>query len=220
METQDNAAQAQPALQTSTSTATEGQPQARTFTQAELDQIITDRVKRASDSATKKLLDAIGVASVDELPTLKTTIEDARKRAQADMTESEKAKAELDRERKAKDDALTQLNTERAERRNDKIAVSLQSEAAKLKANDAETVLMYAREKHKAALDAVMAEDGVIDAKALTALLEKIKAEKPMYFTAPVTGAGSPSNSGGRVHTGNTDAQKRAHQSNQRLIRG
>ena len=207
---------------TQTGAANPGSTEAK-FTQADVDRILNEKLEKAPAREARikaDLLKQLGLAEDADFNLLKSTIEDARKRKEADMTESEKAKAELDRERKAKDDALTQLQAERAERRNDRIAATLLSEAAKMKAADAETVLMYARDKHRAALDAIMGEDGTLDEKKVKTLLETIKSEKALYFQAVIAGAGSPSNSGGRVAQGSADAQKRASQNTQKLIRG
>jgi hypothetical protein len=217
-----NTAAQTPAQQTSTDTASSGQSQsAKTFTQAELDHHAGERAKRAADAAVKKILGKLGVASEDELDPLKTTIEESRKRKLDEMSESEKAKAELEVERKRRETLESELNAERTARRNDTIASHVQSEAAKLKADDTETVLLYAREKHRAALDALMNEDGTMDGKKVAALLEAIKAEKPKYFTAAPTGTHIPSNQGrGTPAQAQADAQKRAYQTNQKLIRG
>lgn len=209
---------AQSALQTPTEAVNSGSSQSATVSQEHISKLVGDARKEGKAAAVADLLKTLGVASPDDL---KALIEDARKRKESELSESEKAKAELDREKKAKDDALTQLAAERAERRNDRIATRVQEAATKLKANDVETVLMYARQKHAAALSAVMGEDGTIDDKKVNTLLETVKAEKPVYFTPPLTVPGSQSNAGGRVAlTGSADAQKRASQNNQKLIRG
>lgn len=220
-ETLDTAAQQHSAQQTSTDTASSGQSQsAKTFTQAELDHHAGERAKRAAEAAVKKILGKLGVASEDEIDPLKTTIEDARKRKEADMTEAQKALAERDQLAKQKADLEARVVAIELERRNERIDAALKAEAAKLKSPDVDTVLMFARAEHKATLDTLLSEDGVIDTKALSTLLETIKTQKPHYFAALPLGAGSPSNAGGRTVSADADAMKRASQTNQRIIRG
>jgi DNA-binding transcriptional MerR regulator len=178
---------------TLTSAATEGSPK-REYTQAELDDLFRDRAKRAETSTLNRVLKLLGVNSEDELPTLKTTIDKAREIEQANLSASEKAE-------KAATAALTraaeleqQLNAERLERRNDKIASALTRAASAMKANDAEDVLLYAKAKHGEALDALIDDSGAVNEKSLTALMDKIKAEKGHYFTPAISVPGSRSN--------------------------
>jgi hypothetical protein len=67
-----------------------------------------------------------------------------------------------------------------------------------MKANDAEDVLLYAKAKHGEALDALIDDSGAVNEKSLTALMDKIKAEKGHYFTPAISVPGSRSNADGR----------------------
>lgn len=64
----------------------------KTFTQAELDTILKDRLKRANTATTEKLLADLGVGSPDEL---KTALSELGQLKAAAMSEGEKAAAEL-----------------------------------------------------------------------------------------------------------------------------
>lgn len=218
--TQDTAAPAPqtPAHQTSTSTATEGQSQgAKTFTQEEVNALTGDTRKKARETGKQEILKLLGLSSEAELESLKATIEETRKRKEADMSESEKARAELERERKAKSDLEQQLNAERVQYRTALIANAFTAAASKMKAQDTDDVLRYARDKHGEALTALMNESGAIDDKAVAALLEKIKTEKAHYFTATVGGVGIPSNQGQRAQPGTKDMEKAAQQLRRQL---
>lgn len=61
---------------------------ARTFTQAEVDALLGERAKRATEASTKKLLETLGVTDLDAA---KKTLEEAEKLRQAQMSELEKA---------------------------------------------------------------------------------------------------------------------------------
>lgn len=221
--TNNNAATTQDkntAQQTSTSTATEGSPKRETVTQAEKDQEYAERAARAAASATKKLLDKLGLTSEDQIPALKITIDKALEIEQANLSAAEKAEKSAEAALKRAELAEQLLNTERTERRNDRISNYLLSKAGEMKATDTETVLLYARDKHKAELDALIGEDGTLDETKAKKLLEIIKTEKPVYFVAVLQGAGSPSNAGGRAMASDADAMKRFSANNQRTIRG
>jgi hypothetical protein len=208
----------QPALQTPTDAAKSGSPK-REYTQAELDDLFQERVKRAETSTMNRVLKLLGVTSEADIPTLKTTIEKARDLEKSAMTDTQRLEKERDDAKREKEEATAQLTAERAERRNDRIASHLLAEAGKMKATDAETVLLYARDKHKAELDAIMGEDGTLDEGKTKKLLETIKTAKPVYFQAVIQGAGVPSNAGGRANMTNSKEIERASRDTWRQVK-
>ncbi len=225
--TQQTAAQQQNTASTPTQTgaANPGSTEAK-FTQADLDRLIDERVGRAEkrDATIKaNLLKQLGLPDDANFDTLKTTIEKARDIETANLSAAEKAeKAAADALKRATD-LESQLNAERAERRNDRIAAALSAAASKLHAKDTDDVLRYARDKHADILTAVMDESGTIDTKKVDTLLEKIKAEKSHYFgdgKATTQATMIPSNNGGRALSGDEAAMKRFSANNQRTIRG
>lgn len=213
----------QPAQQTSTSTATEGQSQpARTFTQAELDHHAGERAKRAAEAAVKRLLGKLGLASEDDIDPLKTTIEDARKKADAEKT-AEQRLAEIQTE---KDRLIAELKkeveVERAERRHDRIESELRTALATAKANNVKTALSYIVVNHRDAMQALLTEDGKIDEKALTALIETVQKEDATLFgkaSTPVVATVIPSNSGGRPADPRSKELEKASQQLRRSIK-
>ena len=108
-ETQTPAA-ATPATTTDNGTGGEG----KTFSQAEVDALIGDRAKRATEASTKKLLEALGVTDVaaakallEEAATLKKSQMSELEKLQA---EAEKTRKELEAEKAAKEAALAKAN--------------------------------------------------------------------------------------------------------------
>jgi hypothetical protein len=139
------------------------------------------------------------LTSKDEV---KSTIVEARKRKESELSEAEKLQAERDKAAKERDDAIAERDRERTERRNDKIAAALSTAASKLQAKDTDDVLRYARDKYADELNAMMDESGAIDTKKVDSLLEKIKADKGHYFSdgkAVVQATVIPSNANGRA---------------------
>lgn len=192
---------AQPAQQPATDGGnSSGSSNGATFTQAQLNEIVGKTRKEARDTAVSDVLKELGLATKDEL---KSVIEDARKLKQSQMSELEKANALLEAERKEKERLQAERDTERQQRRHDKIFAHIERAATTAKANDAETVLLYLKEKHGLALNEVMADDGTIDDKKVTALMDKVKTEKPVYFTPSTSVLGSQSNFGGRTTPSN-----------------
>jgi hypothetical protein len=223
-QTTDNAAQAQNTASTPTQTgaANPGSTEAK-FTQADVDRILKEKLEKAPEREARikaELLKQLGLAEDADFNTLKSTIDKAREIETANLSAVEKAEKVATDALKRAEAAEQKALTIEAERRNDRIASHLLAEASKLKATDAETVLLYARDKHKAELDAIMGEDGALDEGKTKKLLETIKTAKPVYFQAVIQGAGVPSNAGGRAIPSDAEAFKRASMTNQRIIRG
>lgn len=214
---QDTAAQQQAAQQPATDGANSGSSNGALFTQEQVNKGTGQAREEGRKAAIADLLKKSGRASLEELL---ADAEEAKALKQSQMTEADKVKTELERERKAREAAEQRIAAIEAERRNDRIATYLQAEASKMKASDTETVLIYAREKHRDALNEIMAEDGTPNEAKAKALLEKIKTEKALYFTPVSSAFGSQSNAGGRTIPSEAEALKRASAVNQRLIRG
>lgn len=210
---------------TQTGAANPGSNEAK-FTQADIDRIFSEKLERseARDARIRAevkaaILKDLGLSEDADIKATKTDIEEIRKRKESDMTEAQKAQAERDKaieDKKILEQRIISIETER---RNDKIASALTQAASALKANDTDDVLRYARDKHGEALSALVDESGSIDTKKLTALLDKIKAEKVHYFTAPVHTPGSQSNSNGRHMPANASDLAQASMDTKRHIK-
>jgi hypothetical protein len=193
---------ASPAPQTSTDTASSGQSQsAKLLTQSEVDFQLGERAKRATESATKKILSELGLTSVDEIATLKQVIENAKKRDEADLSATERAdkalKAEQDRAKLLEQ----QLSAERTARRNQTIDSALKSKA--IGASDPDLLILHLRTAHAEAVNALLSDEGTLNDKKLTDLLAQAKQEKPILFGVSQT-PGIPSNRGGTSTPPNT----------------
>lgn len=192
---------AAPAQKPTTDGENSGQSNGAKFTQEQVNEMVGKTRKDARETAIADMLKELGLTSKDDIKTLKATIEDTRKRKEAEMTEAQKAQALLQQVSEEKSQLEALLNAERMERRHDKIASALSSAASKLQAKDTDDVLTQARDKHADELNAVMDDAGNVSKEKLDALLEKIKAAKPHYFgaiTGTVTGTVIPSNANGR----------------------
>lgn len=177
---------------TETAPETSGQDSTRTFTQADLDRVAGERARRAAESAATKLLAQLGVEDVNTAAEL---LREYRQRQEADMTEAQKAKAEIDKVRKEADALKAALEAERAERLADRRDAALR--AALTDADKPAAVLTLLKGTFAAEVDAVMTADGTLDDKAVAALAQKAAKEWPGLFRS--NAPGSPSNSDGRM---------------------
>lgn len=210
---------AQPAQQPTTDGANSGsQNSAKLIPQEQANEIAGKARQEGRQSAIADLLKKSGATSLEDLLSRAAK---AAELEQAQMTEAQKAQAIAEKALKERDEALQRLTQREATFRQKELARAVEKAATAAKANDAETVYLYLKEKHGEALNAVMGEDGEVDTKTLDALLEKVKQEKAVYFTAPTQALGSISNLGGRpALSSTTEAMKRASAMNQRIIRG
>jgi YesN/AraC family two-component response regulator len=162
------------------------------FTQADVDRLIAERLKRADEAREKKLLERLGV---DTLDTAAERLKKAADLEAAQMSEIEKAQKELENERKKatayEDQIKTMLAQQRIDRRNSKI-VELAKDA---KAKYPDDTIAWAEKNMPEELASAMAEDGTIDEKAIKALVDAHKKARPEVFVGG--GPGSPSNNGG-----------------------
>jgi len=126
-----------------------GAGEEKKFSQDELDSIVGERAKRASEGAVKKLLESLGVGSADDL---KTALESLKKIEDASKSELDKAKADADKAKadaaKARTDADLALAT--ANERLLKSAVLL--EAQKQNVDDSEIASVWLALKESPAL--------------------------------------------------------------------
>lgn len=126
-----------------------GAGEERTFSQDELDAIVGERAKRASEGAVKKLLESLGVGSTDDL---KAALDTLKKIEDASKTELDKAKADADKAKadaaKAKADADLAMAT--ANERLLKSAVVL--EAQRQNVDDSEIASVWLALKESPAL--------------------------------------------------------------------
>lgn len=163
------------------------------FTQADIDRIISERVKRAEESASKKLLGDTGFESADAL---REALKKAKEREDAELSVSEKLQKQLEAAQKANTTLMEQMNamqlSQRTERRNNAIIAAAQE----AKAIDPQDVAAWAAGQSEL-LNATQKEDGEIDSAAVKKLIDAAKKAKPHFFVSG--GVGSPSNAQGRA---------------------
>lgn len=182
--------------QDTTETAPESSGQNMTFTQADVDRIVAERVRRATDAALTKALAKLGVPDLD---TAAAALAAHQQRQQADMSEAEKAAAETATARQEAAALKAALEAERQQRLADRRDNALAQALASAQAIDADDVVTWLQKNAADAVSALVHDDGTIDPDGVTALVAKARSERPHFFRPG--GPGSPSNKGGEVLT-------------------
>lgn len=187
----------------------------KTLPQDEVNRLVGDARKQAREKALADFLKELGVDTPDAL---KATIADAKKRAEADMTEAQKAQAAKEAAEKERDEIRAALEAERQARQAEKRNAAI--ERAAKDAEAPEDVVTWA-EKHAAELLAkTLTEDGAVDSKAVEKVVEACKQARPSWFKKTPKTPGSPSVAGGRSVEPDKAEKERIARIGQRAIRG
>jgi len=162
------------------------------LTQADVDRIIADRLKRDREAQRKQWLEGLGYDSEDAL---KADVQAKREADAASKTELEQAQAAVEAANKkvaeAEARAAQALETAKEERRNTAILNAVKD------AEKPASVLTLLIAEHAEDVAALMTDDGSIDAKKVEALATVARKEYAGMF--PSGSPGSPSNHGGKV---------------------
>lgn len=163
----------------------------KTFTQDEVNAIVGERAKRSAEAAINKLLETLGMKSPDEL---KTTLEEKRKRDEAELSESQKKDKALEKMKADHDAAQAELLKEREARKSEKLDTAII--AAAKGAHNPKLVVSMLRDEQADALSKAVKEDGSIDTSVLDKLIADLKKKEGYLFGG--SSPGSPSNAGGK----------------------
>lgn len=170
-------------------------PPEKTFTQAELDAIAGNARKEARDKAVSDLLKELGFEKPEDLKTLVT---DVRKQQENEKTELEKLQSKLEAAEKLAQEKAAALEQAQQQRLIDRRNHAVLAAARAAKATHPDDVLGWVERygtEHKVGIESALKEDGTIDDKAVNAMIEAAKKQRPNYFTSTVPG--SPSNRDG-----------------------
>lgn len=189
----------QPIEQDAPQTPADEQGAERTFSQADVDRIIADRLKRAEDATTRRLLEELGVESTDAL---RATMQAAREREEAEMSELDKLRKQLETLEAEKTAAEQRAQEIEQQRKSDMRRHAVR--AALSDAQHPDDVLLWIDANLREAYEAVMSDEGAINDKAVAALVTEVKKQRPTFFRQP--GPGSPSVRGGKEAKPDIDA--------------
>lgn len=167
-----------------------------TMTQAELDKLIGERAKRAKDAGLKELLEKLGVEDPDKLTAL---VNAEKQRAEAEMSEVEKANKALERQVTETAQMKAQLEAFQAKANQDRLRYAITNAAHTAQAHKAEAVITMLESQHSDDLKAALGEGGEVDAKKVEVLVGKLKESDPYLFGSGTERRtpGSQSNNGG-----------------------
>lgn len=216
--------QAGAAAGTEISATNEAQSTAGTLnlTQAAFNDRIAQAKRSATESTSAELLQALGVASLDEA---KASFAEYKALKEASMSASEKAQAEAakaQQEREAlikeRDEFKTQFEALQSTLRKQSALTSIR-DALGTTARDPKAIALWVQsEEAQPYFAAVLKEDGSVDAQKVEALLAECRKQNPQWFG--VISPGSPSNAGGKTPVPSSEkARERFRADSARLIR-
>lgn len=171
------------------------------------------RLERAKASSRAELLKELGI---DDPAAAKAALEEARKIKEGQMTEAQKVAAEAEKLKTKLQEAEAKAAAAEAARVQLLAATAVKSAASKEGAEFPEDVVEYAT-KVGMTLAGMVKEDGTVDDAQVKKLIEAAKKQRPNWFKSG--GAGSPSNSGGKVQEPDKKAKSAAAVDQQRALR-
>lgn len=195
-----------PVDQTTTETTTTSAPaDAKTFTQADVDRIIAERLKRAEEAATKRALEKLGVENLDSAAEV---LRKAKEREEADMSELDKLRKQnedLANKNKAHTEQILFMQRQRLYDARD---TAIKTALTNARATNPDRVFTLLNAERKAELEAVMSEGGELDPKAIEKLVKEATKEYAEFFRSG--SPGSPSNAGGTAPSADAERIKKA----------
>lgn len=188
----------------------------KTFTQEQLEEVLKERIKRAEDTAAKRILEALGVSDVD---TAKNALKAHSEAEEAKKSEVEKLQSKITAAEQRAVDAEAKLSALIAERKTEKRNQSLNEALTEAKASNAKRLLtLMTTEQVSMMADLFDENDAPVKGK-VDALLEMAKKTYPEYFTVQTAPPGSPSNRKGSVPEPDKGAKDTASAVYRRMMR-
>ena len=177
----------------------------QTFTQADLERILGERLKRAEESNNKKFLEALGIDSLD---TAKKLIAAQQQREESEKTELQKLQEKLAAAESATQEAQAQALAAQQERMKDKRDSAIMAAFRESRSSKPDAVLILMEKSHSSLIEAVADKDGKIDEGAMKTLVETARKTHPELFGG--SGPGSPTNRNGQPPQPDKAAKDRA----------
>lgn len=178
----------------------------------------TERLARAGRTAVTDFLKEVGFEKPDDFKAFITT---ARQREQSELSEAERLKQALEAEKQKSAQATEAAQKAEAKRLEMLVDSAIRTAAVSANAKNPDDVLLWARSQD---LSDVLDEDGKVNAKSVSKIIDTLKKERAHWFGNGGSGTpGSPSNAGGTTTPPDKklqDAMKRATRTTQRIIRG
>lgn len=202
--------------QVPTPETSQGKPEGKTeptFTQADIDRLMTKTRHEARDSVQKKLLEDLGLDSFD---TLKSIISDAQKRKEAEMSETQKLQAQIEAMQKKVAEAEQRAKDEAEKRLGEQRRNIFEAAIASSGGNNPKRVYTLLQLEKPNDFLAVFGDDATADEGKLKALIKQVQADYPEYFGSK--GAGSPSNANGDAPKAGEEAKRQVAQGISRII--
>lgn len=162
------------------------------LTQDEVNKLLGQRAKRAQEATLNSILGELGVDSLDSI---KTLLQDAKAKREAEMSEVEKIQQAQDKAKREAEEYRQKYEALQAQRiadkRNDVIKAALQ----KAGGQDLDNLLILINVNNSTAMDSIFDGETVSNDKELAKLVSQAQTDFARFFVT--ANAGSPSNAGG-----------------------
>jgi hypothetical protein len=166
------------------------------FTQADVDRIVGERLKRDREAQETKLKERYGVTDLSEVEKL---LEAKRKADEAALSELEKAQAQIDAANRKAQDAEKRIQEMETRILNDARRGVFETAVTSNGGTNAKRLYMLVQAEKGNEFTALFGDDATSDDSKLKAFIKQVQADFPEYFGTQ--GAGSPSASGGIAPT-------------------
>jgi len=175
---------------------------------------LPDRLKEERKLATNKVVKTLGFEKLDELTayleTARKAEADSAKAKEAQLTEAERLKAELDKLNGQLAEQMAALEQERKSRIVEKVESAVRGAAAEAKAEIPQDVLNLLKAEGKLDVETLIDEQGGVKADAVKPLIDAAKKLRPNWFGRG--GIGSPSNARGSAMEPNAAEKQQIRQ--------
>lgn len=161
-------------------------------TQADIDRIISERLKRDRQVQEEKRKERFGGLSDDEMLAL---IEKQRKADEAALSETQKLQAQIEAANRKAQEAENKYQEMQARVLNEQRRNVFESAITASGGTNAKRLYMLVQAEKGTEFTALFGDDATVDDGKLKAFVKQVQADFPEYFGN--SGAGSPSNSNG-----------------------
>lgn len=175
--------------------------QASGVTQADIDKAAAAARRQGEKDGISRFLSEMGFEKPDDL---KSMIQAFKEKKDAELSETERLKKQIDEERKARQEAENKVSA--AERKALEKDRDREIERSMGNAKYPQMIMAWLRESGK--LESTIAADGTIDKKAIESAVAECKKEAPDLFRSDNPGA--PSHAGAQPQNLNAEALKKA----------
>jgi hypothetical protein len=170
------------------------------FTQDDVNRLVGKTRKEAREAAKSALLEELGI---DDLSSLRTTLQEAKERKEAELTDAQRLEKQLEAERERAKTLEADMQRLKDQQVASKREAAFKQAVTNAGGQDVNRLFILVNAEKGEDFTALFADDGTIDDKSMDAFIKQVQADYSNYFAT--AGAGSPSNAGGIAPSSQTN---------------